>query len=190
MNLKQLVYATRSCRRFRQEQTIAIDTLHQLIDLARLGGSAKNLQPLKYLVTNEPAGNDAIFPHLGWAGYLPEWPGPAAGERPAAYIVCLLDTRLAKEAACDLGIASQNILLGATELGLAGCRIASISPKLHRQLGLAEHLEILLVIALGAPAEKVVLEAIEPNGNIRYWHTANQTHHVPKRRLADIIIEG
>ena len=190
MNIEQLVYATRTCRRFEQDRAVSTETLHELIDLARVGGSAKNLQPLKYLAVNEPSLNKAIFPHLGWAGYLPEWPGPAEGERPAAYIVCLLDTQLAEEAACDLGIASQNILLGATELGLAGCRIASFSPKLHQQLKLADHLKILLVIAIGVPKEKVVLEEAGADDDIRYRRTPDQTHHVPKRRLADIIIEG
>ena len=190
MNIAQLVHATRSCRRFREEQAVARETLRGLIDLARLAGSAKNLQPLKYLIVNTPAQNAAIFPHLGWAGYLPEWPGPMAGERPAAYIVCLLDTRLATEAACDLGIASQNILLGATDLGLAGCRIASLSGKLHQTLRLPAHLEILLVIALGFPCEQVVIEEAGPDDDIRYWRTPDQTHHVPKRRFADIIIEG
>ena len=190
MNIKQLVHATRSCRRFDQSQAIADNTLRDLIDLARLGGSAKNLQPLKYLAVNTPAQNETIFSHLGWAGYLPEWPGPAEGERPTAYIVCLLDTKIATEAACDLGIASQNILLGATELGLAGCRIASISGKLHQALNLADHLKILLVIAMGFPKEKVIIEDAGPDDDIRYWHSPNLRHHVPKRRLADIIIKG
>lgn len=190
MNIVELVHTTRTCRRFQQDQAVSHETLCKLIDLARLGGSAQNLQPLKYLLVNQPTKNAAIFSHLGWAGYLPEWPGPKEGERPAAYIVCLLDTHLAKEAACDLGIASQNILLGATELGLAGCRIASLSPKLHQQLSLADHLEILLVIAIGVPKEKVVLEKAGKDDDIRYRRTPDQTHHVPKRRLADIIIKG
>ncbi|MFC1513271.1 nitroreductase family protein [Thermodesulfobacteriota bacterium] len=190
MKMEQLARATRSCRRFQQEQTVAAEPLRRLIDLARLGGSAKNLQPLKYLAVSTPEKNATIFSHLGWAGYLPEWPGPMEGERPAAYIICLLDTRIAEEAACDLGIASQNILLGATELGLAGCRIASISGKLHQTLNLPEHLNILLVIALGVPKERICLAEAEPDDDIRYWRTPDQTHHVPKRRLADIIIEG
>ena len=102
----------------------------------------------------------------------------------------MLDTNLAQEADFDLGIASQNILLKATELGLAGCRIASVSAKLHQELNLANHLKILMVIAIGVPKETVVIEEAEPNGDIRYRRTPDQTHHVPKRRLADIIIEG
>jgi len=186
--LADLVLQTRSCRRFDESVKISQAELRNLLELARLGGSARNAQPLKYLAACTPALNDKIFPHLAWAGYLPEWPGPTAGERPTGYIVCLLDTRIANNGDIDLGIASQNILLGASAMGLAGCRIASVAAKLHTELGLAAHLKIMLVIALGKAKETVVLEEITPAGDIKYWRDEKQIHHVPKRALADIII--
>ena len=160
--LCNLINKTRSFRRFKENEPIGLETLHHLVELARLAGSARNVQPLKYILINGPAVNARVFPHLGWAGYLKDWSGPEKGERPAAYIVCLLDTRLSREAECDLGIATQNILLGASEKGLGGCRIASISPGLKNVLDLDEHLQILLVIALGKPAETVLLDERVP----------------------------
>lgn len=183
-----LIEATRTCRRFYEQEEVSLVTLHELIDLARLGGSARNLQPLKYKPVNKASINAGIFPHLGWAGYLPEWSGPAAGERPAAYIICLLDTRLADEAACDLGIATQNILLGATARGLGGCRIGSFCPTLRSVLDIPDYLGIMLVLALGRPRETVVLDEAEAGGDVRYWRDDRLTHHVPKRSLAEIII--
>jgi nitroreductase len=185
--LYDLVYKTRSFRRFKEEEPIDMESLRYLIDLARMGGSARNMQPLKYVLVNAPAVNAMIFPHLGWAGYLKEWAGPREGERPAAYIVCVLDTRLSNEAGCDLGIATQNILLGASEKGLGGCRIASFSPGLREVLELDDNLDILLVIALGRPAESISLEELAPGGDIQYWRDAEQVHHVPKRSLPEII---
>ncbi len=185
--LYDLIRKTRSFRRFVEEEPIAMETLRYLVDLARLGGSARNVQPLKYVLVNTPAVRAKIFPHLGWAGYLKEWSGPKEGERPAAYIVCLLDTRLSKEADCDLGIATQNLLLGAAEKGLGGCRIASLSPRLRDVLELDDHLQVLLVIALGKPAETVSLNEQGPDADIKYWRDAAQVHHVPKRSLQDII---
>ena len=166
-----------------------IETLRYLVDLARLGGSARNVQPIKYVLVNAPALNEQIFPHLGWAGYLKEWPGPDKGERPAAYIVCLLDTRISREAECDLGITTQNLLLGASEKGLGGCRIASFAPGLKSVLQLDEHLKILLVIALGKPLEEVSLDELEPQGDIKYWRDEDQVHHVPKRSLQEVIVK-
>jgi len=190
LTIDHLIRSTRTCRRFFQQEAVSNETLLELIDLARLGGSARNLQPLKYLIVNDPEQNGVIFPHLGWAGYLPEWPGPEEGERPAACIVCLLDRRLSGEAECDLGIATQNLLLGATARGLAGCRIGSVSQALHGVLDLAPHFKILLVIALGKPKEEVAVEEIPTDGDIRYWRDDRLVHHVPKRRLTDILIKG
>jgi nitroreductase len=183
----ELICKTRSIRRFMEDESIDMETLRHLVDLARLGGSARNMQPLKYLLVKTPAVKAKIFPHLGWAGYLKEWTGPKEGERPAAYIICLLDTRLSNEAYCDLGIASQNVLLGAAEKGLGGCRIASFSPKLRDVFKLGDHLQVLQVIALGRPAETVSLEELGPGGDIKYWRDADLVHHVPKRTLRDII---
>jgi nitroreductase len=185
--LYELICKTRSIRRFMEDESIDMETLRHLVDLARLGGSARNMQPLKYLLVKTPAVKAKIFPHLGWAGYLKEWTGPKEGERPAAYIICLLDTRLSNEANCDLGIASQNVLLGAAEKGLGGCRIASFSPKLRDVFKLGDHLQVLQVIALGRPAETVSLEELGPGGDIKYWRDADLVHHVPKRTLRDII---
>jgi len=185
--LYDLIRKTRSFRRFKENEPIDMDTLRYLVGLARLGGSARNVQPLKYVLVNAPAVNAKIFTHLGWAGYLKEWPGPQAGERPAAYIVCLLDTRLSNEADCDLGIATQNILLGAAEKGVGGCRIASILPGLHDVLGLEAPLQVLQVVALGKPVETIALDELEAGGNIMYWRDADGIHHVPKRPLPDII---
>ena len=186
--LHDLIRKTRSFRRFKEDEPVDRATLHYLVELARLGGSARNMQPLKYVLASEPGINARIFPHLGWAGYLKDWPGPVEGERPSAYIICLIDTRLSKEADCDLGIATQNIMLGAIEKGLGGCRIASISPQLRNVLELAEHLQILLVIALGKPVEIVALEDQKSTDAIKYWRDAQGIHHVPKRVLQEIIV--
>ena len=188
MPLLEIIRQTRTVRRFDESRTITAKEIENLIELARLAGSARNLQPLKYCYSIEQELNKTIFSCLGWAGYLPHWPGPAPGERPTGYILCLLDTTIAAEADVDVGIASQNILLGATERGLAGCRIASINPSLVRELALPEALTLQLVIALGKPAEQVSLTDLDDLGSIKYWQGPNNSHFVPKRSLADIII--
>ncbi len=48
--------------------------------------------------------------------------------------------------------------------------------------------EILLVIALGKPKEKVVLEELSQDGDIRYWRDDEGVQHVPKRPLASIVV--
>ena len=185
--IADLIRAARTFRRFRQDVVIELETMRELVDLARLGGSARNAQPLKYMLINDPETCAVVFPNLGWAGYLADWPGPVEGERPSAYIICLLDTGISRAADFDLGIATQNILLGATARGLGGCRIASLSPKLAPLLKLPDHLKLQLVLALGKPQEVVILEETGVAGDIRYWRDDSQGHHVPKRPLDEII---
>ncbi|PLX47805.1 MAG: nitroreductase [Desulfobulbaceae bacterium] len=186
--LNELMRRTRSFRRFQEEKRIAPEILSELIELAGLAGSARNLQPWRYMICRHKHHCRQIFPHLGWAGYLPEWPGPEQGERPAAYILCLLDTDICRNGDIDLGIASQNILLGAMAHGIGGCRIASISAALGQELQLPARLELQLVIALGYPAEEVIIVEPEERQDIRYWHGPAHDHYVPKRPLADILL--
>ncbi len=188
--LLDLIKKNRSCRRFDQSHRITIDTLRELINLGRLSASAANLQPLKYMISTDSTMNESIFSCLGWAAYLKGWKGPSEGEKPAAYIVILGDSRITDNLRCDHGIAAQSILLGAREIGLAGCMIAAINlKKLRSIISLEDHHEILLVIALGKPAEEIRLENLEPGGDIRYWRDEQEVHHVPKRGLDEIIIK-
>jgi len=188
--IKDLIVKNRSCRRFHQALTVDRQALRELIELARLSPSAANLQPLKFMLSCEPETNALIFSHLVWAGYLKDWTGPAEGERPSAYIIILGDTQIAKSFGCDHGIAAQSILLGATERGWAGCIIGTIErEKLRKALNIPSRCEILLVLALGKPAETVVLETVGADGDIQYWRDEDGVHHVPKRVLDDIIID-
>jgi nitroreductase len=190
MNLKDLIIANRSYRRFEQSSKIFRETLMELIDLARLSPSAGNKQPLRYIISFTDDTNSRIFPFLSWAAYLKDWPGPEEGERPAAYIIVLGDSRLSPTILCDHGIAAQSILLGAVEKNLGGCIIASIKKdQLRKELDISEHLDILLVIALGKPGEVVRLEEMNDDGDIKYWRDEKGVHHVPKRSLEDIILK-
>ncbi len=187
--IRDLVIKNRTCRRFYQEVPIELETLRELVDLARLSASASNQQPLKYILSCDPQRNALIFPHLSWAGALKDWPGPSEGERPSAYIIILGDTEISQAFGCDHGIAAQSILLGAREKGLGGCMLGAIQRKgLRRALGIPPRYKILLVLALGKPKEKVVLETLKPDGDFNYWRDSDKVHHVPKRPLDDIII--
>lgn len=185
-----LIKRTRTFRRFKQDRTINRPLLKELVNLARLGGSARNCQPWQYVIITETDDCEKIFPYLGWAGYLSDWKGPEPGERPSAYVLCILNREWLKgsdkEAHFDLGIATQNLLLGAMDKGIGGCRIGAFSPKLADILLLGEEQELSLVVALGHPAEEVVIETCK-EGDIKYWRDERGLHHVPKRELDEIL---
>ena len=105
---------------------------------------------------------------MAWARYLKDWPGPREGEKPAGYVVMLGDTEITRSFGCDHGIAAQTMLLGAVERGLGGCMIASINRDgLRQALKIPLRFEILLVLALGKPRERVVVETPEPGGDLQ-----------------------
>ncbi len=186
--LKDLILKNRSYRRFYQDNEISLDELSELVDLARLSPSARNAQPLKYILCNTPEVNNVVFTHLSWAGYLQSWNGPEEGERPAAYVIMLNDTAISSNFFSDNGIASQSILLGAVEKGYGGCIIGSVERlQLQRELNIPSQYKIVQVIALGVPKEEVVIEELDKDH--KYWRDMKEVHHVPKRSLSDIILK-
>jgi nitroreductase len=188
MTFSEIVARNRSYRRFDGSHRIAEKMLRELVALARITPSGGNKQPLKYVLSSSAKMNEEIFENLAWAAYLPDWGGPEAAERPTAYIVVLSDADLQINADVDVGIASQTILLGAAEMGLGGCMLASVKREaLSKLLSLPEKLKIALVIALGKPKEKVVIEDAAAGGSIKYYRDGERTHHVPKRTLQELI---
>ena len=185
-----LVKTNRSIRRFLESRRVSEKELRILVNLARLSASSANRQPLKFILSWDEEKNQVIFPTLSWAGYLKEWTGPEEGERPAAYIIVLGDSELANSFQYDAGIASQSITLGAVEMGLGCCLIGSIKrDSLKKELSIPDRYEILLVIAIGKPAEKIVLDKVSEEGDIKYWRDEDGVHHVPKRELGELILD-
>jgi len=188
--ISQLIEKNRSYRRFDQSQSISEAQLKNWVNLARLSPSGMNLQPLKYKLVFDKDVCASIFPYFAWAGYLKDWDGPQPGEQPTAYIIILGDTDLRSEFGIDPGIAAQSILLGAVEAGYGGCILGSVDrTRLAESLSIPDRYRILFVIALGKPAETVILDEMDKDGNIQYYRDAEDQHHVPKRKLKDILIK-
>ncbi len=188
--VSDLIRKNRSYRRFHQEVNISENDLYEMINNARLTPSGRNAQTLRYVVSNTPEMNALIFPALAWAGYLKDWEGPAEGERPSAYIVILNDDNVSKTYFCDHGIASLAILLTAVEKGYGGCIIGSVNhAALRNALDIPAYFSIVQVIALGKPAEAVVIEPMPADGNFKYWRDEQGVHHVPKHSLEELIVK-
>lgn len=188
--IKELVMKNRSYRRFYQEKKIDIETLKDLIDLGRLAASGRNVQALRYIISNKEDMNKNINECIVWGGYYKGWITPKEGERPSSYIVVVADKNVGNYSMLDEGISAENILLGAVEKGLGGCIIKNINKeKLKKVLNLDEKYEIAFVLPIGYPKEEVVIEEINSDEDIKYWRDENEVHHVPKRRLDDVIID-
>ena len=189
MTVAELVRKSRSIRRFVESERISEQTLRELVDLARLSPTGGNKQPLKFLLVSEPGECAKMFPLVAWAGALTDWPGPAEGERPAAYLAILLDKGVSEGAGVNHGIAAQSIALGACEKGIGCCMMGAIQrPKIKSAFDIPDQYDVLLVLALGKPAEKVLLDPLGLDGDTDYWRDEQSVHHVPKRSLDEVIV--
>jgi nitroreductase len=189
MSIKELAYKNRTYRRFDQSVKIDMSTLEELTDYARLSSSGRNAQAVKYVLVTDEKMCEVVFNNIKWAAALPDWPGPAEGEKPTAYIIPFRDDTIGKNILWDLGLFLQNITMGAVEKGLGCCHFGNVNyPSLKEALGVTdENLVPLCVLAIGKPVETVVLVDIPESGATKYYRDENMIHYVPKRKLEDII---
>lgn len=195
-DFEELVYKTRTYRRFDESQRLSKDFLLELVDLARMVPNSKNKQVLRYRVVTEPSECEAVFEQLAWAAQLPDWKGPEVGERPTGYIVIVAakdtpDEKLYSGVSYDVGIASQTMMLAARAAtpSVGCCMLRNVRPAIMDVLGLStDEYEFREVLAFGLPGEEVVVESVGADGNYDYWHGEGKTHHVPKRALEDILV--
>ncbi len=180
-----LARKARSTRRFDQQQPIPEADLRQLVDVARIASCGGNQQPLRYRIVSPAEECAAVFPHIAWAGALKDWDGPADGEQPTGYITIVSEGNHAM----DVGIAAQSIQLAAAEMGYACCMLGAIRrPKIAAVLNIPHPYTIDLLLALGRPAETIVLEDVPAGSDLKYYRDTDDVHHVPKLDLASVII--
>ena len=189
MDFKVLAEAACTCRRFHEDQPLAMTDLEWLVDCARLAPSAKNAQELRFVLVGNGEACQKLFALTRWAGALKDWGGPHPGERPTAFVAILMP-QSGKDLACfDVGIAAQTIQLAATSRGWGCCMIQSFDHQAAPALlNVPEDMKIALVLGLGAAKETRVVANLPESGATTYWRDAEGVHHVPKRSLEDLIL--
>ncbi|MFR2467235.1 MAG: nitroreductase family protein, partial [Clostridia bacterium] len=84
MNVYDAIINRRSIRKFRQIPLERTD-IERWINGARLAPQAANLQPVKYLVVDDPSLLSPVFDTTKWAAYLYPDHTPEPDQRPVAY---------------------------------------------------------------------------------------------------------
>lgn len=190
--VKDLIIKNRSYRGYEESYTFTREQLLEYVDGARLCASSINIQPLKYYIAWEKTDVDKIQSRIKWARQLPQLRLPHPGMCPTGFIVICQDRTISDNLdrfMKDVGIVAQSILLMAVEEGLGGCMIGNFSPaEIREGLDLPEYLHPMLVIALGKPAETVILTEVGEDGNTAYYRDENDVHYVPKRSLKELLI--
>ena len=189
---KDLVLKNRSYRGYDESVTFTREDLLEYVDLARLCPSGANLQGLKYYLVYEKEAVEALLPYTHFAAALPQLHLPRTGSHPTAFIVICQDLNITEKLARlqkDIGIVAQTMLLYAAEQGLGGLMIGNFElGHVKETCGLPDHLTPVLVVALGKPAEKIVLVDVSENGDTNYYRDDQDVHYVPKRKLSDVVI--
>ena len=149
METLEAIHSRHSVRAF-TEEPVPEGLLQRVLEAAAASASGGNVQPWGFVLVREPRRVRALRALA---------PG-IIGEPTAVAAICL-DMKRARElggamgpklAWLDIGLATQNALLAAHDLGLGACPIGSF----HRQaasvfLDLPAHVEPVLLIALGYP---------------------------------------
>ena len=192
MTIHELILKNRSYRSFDHSAKLPHELLVSFVDNARLTMSSVNFQPLKYFIADDEETCSKIRPHTYWARLLPGYDGPDAEHSPSAYIVLLHDKSVAPNVERfekDAGICAQTIMLSAVEAGFGGCMIGNFdAPAISEITGIGDDLVPRLVLALGLPDEKIILEDLENGAPSAYYRDVDGRHHVPKRRLDDVLV--
>ena len=190
--LKDLVIRNRSYRGYDENHRITKEELLEFVDCARLCPSSVNKQPFMYRLVLEQEEVKRLQKEAKWARGLPDMQLPHKGMHPTAFIVICLDSNLGNSIARyqkDVGIVAQTMLLAAAETNLGGCMIGNFgASSVKRALNLEEHIQPMLIVAFGKPAEKIILTEIEEGESTDYYRDEKDIHYVPKRKLKDIII--
>jgi nitroreductase len=186
VNVYDLILKRRTIRRFKQQQIDAA-LLKKIVNAGRLAPSGANLQPLEFVVINNPELVELVFPKVKWAGYIAPAGDPPEGARPVAYILILINTAIKpKHGEVDAAAAIENMILTALDDGIGSCWMGAIDrEQLRVMLNIPPKYDIDSVLALGYPDESPVIEDME--NSIRYWKDETGVLHVPKRKLEDII---
>ena len=184
--IQELLRSTRSFRRFKQTPLTEDDIL-TLAEAVRLCPSAGNLQRIRIRPVTDSAECASVFANLGFAAYLKDWPGPAEGQRPAAYVVVLGTKEPDINLALDAGLCMEAMLLSMRERGIGGCIFRSFNGEAITELLGLEGYYPIAVLALGYPDEQVELTSVT-DGNIRYYRDGDDRHLVPKYGREDYLV--
>lgn len=185
--LKNLIEEARTTRRFKKDSSVNFEDLREILDLARITSSAKNMQPIKYILVTKKEEVIKLSLTAKWAAHLKDWE-QSEDERPSAFLLMLNDRMIDGFPMFDAGASFTAISLAAKAKGLATCPMASIDKELCKELFvIPDNLDVMIGIAVGVGVENVKLTDAK-NNDTNYYRLEDKTHLVPKRTLEEIIV--
>jgi len=193
MNVYEAATSRRSIRKFK-DVPLPYEALRKCVNAGRLAPSGLNRQPCEFLVVDDEQLLPEVFDSISsWAGQPKPKGTPLTGSEPKAYIVIL--TRGSQTGAggnngaiayYDAAMAAENIMLVALEEGIGSCPLRAFRENELRQLlKVPDTCDIALVVAMGYPDERPVVETT--SDTTQRWVDDQGVRHIPKRKLEDIL---
>ncbi len=148
MDLDLVLLKRKSCRQYLKD-IVPRDLIEKLIFASSLAPVSCNLQLTQYVVVDSEEILNKLISEVSYKfAYAP------------SCIVVLQDIRFMGEryaGVMSAGMAVQNILLKATDLGLSTCSMAGFGgdDRIKKILNIPDHLKILLIISVGYPDDSV-----------------------------------
>ena len=170
-----------------QDKPVPFSVLKKCVNAARLGPTARNEQPLEFVMVNDREQVARMNEAVHFGGTVKE-KGRKKGEEPKAFIVIIASKEKADEKyiGMDIGIAAQSIVLAALDSDLGACMLGAIErERIKGILGISGNFEVPLVVALGYPKEKSVAE--DETKGVPYGADEKGIMHVPKRPLEEVL---
>jgi nitroreductase len=161
-------YSSRSYK----NQPVEEEKLMQVLDAARIAPTAANKQPVRIVVVRD---------HETRKKFITVYPRQWIVDAPVILAIVCDHNHSWKRSfdnkdICDVdaAIIADHLTLAATDLGLATCWICAFNPTICREiLNLPDHIEPVVLLPLGYPADKVDLERHskmrKPLSEILHW---------------------
>lgn len=162
MDAYKAIVTKRDTRSYTKEP-VSDELLKRLVQAGRMAGSAKNRQPVRFVVLRDRENMDALAKCGDFSQPL--------GVATAAIAICLAPD----ESEFDAGRAGQNIMIAAWNEGLASCPIRIHHIDCGREtLGLPQGWYIPIVVCLGHPEPTVPMglgRSRKPLDEYLMWET-------------------
>lgn len=185
-----LIKKSRTHRHFSNE-AIKEEIILEILKGARYSSAGKNSQILRYAYTVNDEKCQEIFKNIALGGALKAEEKPTIDERAHGVISIATDDTVTEDNSSlffNMGIATQNMILVANDLGLSTCVIMAFNKKeIDRILNIPKNYSSKTVIVFGKGKEEIEIVDIHADEDSKYYRK-NGKHYVPKIVLEELII--
>ena len=185
-----LIKKSRTHRHFYND-SISKEQILRILNGARYAACGKNRQALRFSYTIDDTKCQEIFKNISLGGALKVDEKPTIDERPRAFISISIENSIKENISSlffDMGIATQNMILVANDLGFNTCIIMAFNKKINEILELPDNFSTNVLIAIGKGKEEVKVVDIHSNEDSKYYRK-NGVHFVPKIILEELILK-